>query len=221
MQFVFFFTHTTSAPVGALALYCMFVEHSALHWFQDDAVPRRVFEFNNTMKIMIILKEPSERTLSQYVHNTIRNVTPERTNTFEQLVFKDNSSWQINTKYDAVDTSLYDKHLTKWRKYFSLSQMLLIDGNEFIRDPYPHIKQAEEFLRLPSFFRREQFIFDHNKRFFCFQRSNIEQPSCMGKDKGRRHPNISDVVIARLKSFYKPHNDQLFRLTGKQFSWVQ
>lgn len=42
---------------------------------------------------------------------------------------------------------------------------------------------------------------------------------CLGKDKGRTHPNVSEKVLRRLREFYRPYNKIFYRMTGIDFGW--
>jgi hypothetical protein len=42
---------------------------------------------------------------------------------------------------------------------------------------------------------------------------------CLGKNKGRTHPNIDPDVLQRLREFYRPHNEMFYRMTGIDFGW--
>ncbi|XP_071942648.1 heparan sulfate glucosamine 3-O-sulfotransferase 5-like [Antedon mediterranea] len=117
-----------------------------------------------------------------------------------------------------VDTGIYVKYLRRWYEKFPRDQILVMDGLDLIKNPYKAMKSVEEFLGLNSHFTEKHFYFDEEKHFFCLA---LPIKACMSASKGRTHPEVSEEVMAKLREFYKPYDQELEELTGQTFSWVQ
>ena len=52
----------------------------------------------------------------------------------------------------------------------------MIDGEAFVKDPYPILKRVERFLGLRSYIKREQVVWDDEKKFFV---ESLTMKSCV------------------------------------------
>ena len=94
----------------------------------------------------------------------------------------------------------------------------MIDGEAFVKDPYPILKSVERFLGLRSYIKREQVVWDDEKKFYC--RKPEDEVLCMGGNKGRTHPDIRGNILNKLRDFYRPHNKLFEEITGQTFDWA-
>jgi len=166
------------------------------------------------MKLIFMVCEPVERTISYYVHMSLLGWTC----TFEQCVFSDSNHQKVDTYNFAVNRSLYITHVTRWLKYFQLEQMHFVNGDEFKRNPVPYIKEVQKFLNLPIMLDENSFGFNRSKGFYCYNSNGIEE--CMDKDKGRKHPIINERTRKILTEFYKPYNRQFIDFVKQDFKWA-
>ena len=132
------------------------------------------------------------------------------------MVFHGNGS--INEHYRSVNKGIYHLHFKRWLKYFSRDQILVIDGEAFVKDPYPILKSVERFLGLRSYIKREQVVWDEERKFYC--RKPEDEVLCMGGNKGRTHPDIRENILNKLRDFYRPHNKLFEEITGQTFDWA-
>ena len=66
----------------------------------------------------------------------------------------------------------------------------------------------------------QMYVYDTKKRFFCMNKNQEKNKTeCMGSDKGRQHPNISDSVLQKLNHFYKPFSQELFKFIKQKPFW--
>ena len=125
--------------------------------------------------------------------------------------------------YKSINDSLYVIHLKNWLKYFPLKQILFINGHEFIRNPFNEVKKVEQFLELEPYFKREHFIFDTKKKFFCINSVqvlfNSTEKDCLGENKGRKHIIINSTLLDKLRKFYKPYSFELFKIIKQKPFW--
>lgn len=186
-------------------------------YFITEKVPKRIYEMNSTIRLIVVLRNPTTRVLSDYTqvyyNKLAKGVTFEK---IEDLVI-DPYTGGINTDYKAVRISIYHHHFERWLRMFKREQILILDGDNLIVDPVTEIKQVEDFLGLEHRITHDNFYFNKTRGFYCKKQGSIEK--CLGATKGRRHPHTHPSVIKKLNKFFKPHNEKLFKMINKTFNW--
>ena len=167
--------------------------------------------------------------MSDYVHERfhglkLNTTLPENRHSFEQLVLNKKTG-EINTDYAPVRVGDYHLHLERWLRYFPRKQILVLDGEAFLKNPVRSLVQVEQFLEIPPYFAlpatAKLLKFDMTRGYFCLTRDPRKGGKCLAEDKGRRHtyPEVSKDVLTKLAYYYRPHNEQLFQIIGQTFSW--
>ena len=204
-------------------------------YFRTVEAPKRVFEMNPSIKLILIVRNPVTRIVSHFTHLLTKelpydpNKYESESKFFEDLVFYKNGSVKIKDKdFDTIKfkttliyDSLYSIHLENWLQYFPINQIHVVDGEEFIKNPFKEIKKVEEFLGLSPFINENDFIYNPNKKFYCFKRKNNKNSmKCLQKSKGRVHPEIESNLLEKLKEFLKPFDQKFFFLIQQKPFWI-
>jgi [heparan sulfate]-glucosamine 3-sulfotransferase 3 len=81
--------------------------------------------------------------------------------------------------------------------------------------------KVEQFLNLNKFFVPEHYIFDKNKGYYCMNKIlfNSTENRCLGKTKGRKHSEIDENALDKLREFYKPYSLELFEILKQKPFW--
>ncbi|CDQ82792.1 unnamed protein product [Oncorhynchus mykiss] len=80
--------------------------------------------------------------------------------------------------------------------------------------------RVQDFLGLKRIITDKHFYFNQTKGFSCLKKAEgSSKPHCLGKTKGRTHPNIHPEVVQRLRDFYRPFNRKFYQMTGRMFGW--
>ena len=116
--------------------------------------------------------------------------------------------------YRRLHIGMYYENLKVWRKYFPWSQIKIVDGKAFKKNPVPILNDIEDFLNVPNYIKQD-FFKRGTKGFFCLKKKN----GCMDSSKGRTHPKVSDTTIKVLQEFYHPQNIMFFKYINKSMSW--
>ncbi|GAU98741.1 hypothetical protein RvY_09849 [Ramazzottius varieornatus] len=188
-------------------------------YFVTRDVPKRVYQMDKKMKLIIVVRDPITRAISDYTQARSKG----RSNRdFHEMAFYSNGTHRLlDTSWGALRIGLYSQHLDKWLKYFPLEQMLFVSGEELIHNPVGQMDKVQEFLGLTKLVGPQHFFFDSKKGFPCLKRPDAQmRPRCLGKSKGRQHPHIAPDVIAQLRDFYKKFNQRLYSIVGKDFHWM-
>lgn len=144
----------------------------------------------------------------------------------------------VDQQRPAVRTGMYSIYLERWRSYFPMRQIHLVDGENLITNPQAELRQIELFLGLEPFIQPEHFIFNPQKGFYCMARPVTNSSSgynragrnrrmldvskdsiCLSKSKGRKHVAVRKETIETLEQFYEPYNEYLFSITNRSFDW--
>lgn len=148
----------------------------------------------------------------------------------------------IDEQRRAVKIGMYSNYLERWRALFPMNQFHFVDGENLISNPYEELNKLELFLGLKSVIRKEDFVFNAKKGFFCLvsgldrpqdlvtqyhnaglgakqARPDFGTPNCLSRSKGRRHVKVKKELLEELKKFYEPYNEYLYSLVGHNFNW--
>ena len=179
------------------------------HYFIDRQTPSRLAQLLPRMKLIVILRDPIVRAVSDYVQLRDRHASYP---TFDQFVSHANF-----TRWTPIRIGCYAMYLDAWLKHFPREQLHLVDGENLIRRPWEELEHVQRFLNLSIDIRQENFYFNSKKRGFpC-----IRQPDgCLGLAKGRPHPTISTATREKLKRLYTKCNARLKELGQIDFPWI-
>ncbi|XP_067272822.1 heparan sulfate glucosamine 3-O-sulfotransferase 5-like [Pseudorasbora parva] len=187
-------------------------------YFITEEVPERIFKMNSSIKLLVIVREPTTRAVSDYTQILEGKERKNKTyGKFEDLVI-DTDTCEVNTKYKAVRTSIYTKYLEHWLKFFPVEQFHIVDGDSLIIDPLPELKLVEHFLNLPSWISPHNLYFNATRGFFCL-RYNFIFNKCLAGSKGRIHPDVDPAIKKKLQRFFHPFNQKFYQITGRTFNW--
>ena len=194
-------------------------------YFVVKGVPKRILEYskmiNKSLKFLVIFRDPTIRAVSDYVQLNLGVQAKYKTilKPFERIVIKNSSALEIDTSWGVVKTGVYSKHLERWFRYFPREWFHFVSGEELVTNPFQEIKKVETFLGIKPYFKRSNFVFNAQKGFPCFRGTSKKNERCLGKTKGRTHPNVDPRILSELRRYYRPFNDQLYKMTGRNFLW--
>ena len=209
-------------------------------YFRNEDTPKRVFKLDKNMKLILIVRDPVLRVVSHFAHLKDDEIKyfGKRNTTLEEEIFNKKGEIIVNpskitdkNKYtiakdfrnSLISDSLYFVHLKRWLGYFKLSQFLILDGHEFIKNPYNQVKKVENFLGLVPYFKPDHYVFDTQKGFYCVNgkvfnktRNNL----CLNEEKGRTHPVIEESTMDKIKKFLDPYSIRFFNYLKIEPYWT-
>nr|XP_039256789.1 heparan sulfate glucosamine 3-O-sulfotransferase 6-like [Styela clava] len=180
--------------------------------------PKRVYDMNPSMKLIVVLKDPVDRAVSDFTQSFMKH---RRRHSFEDSVFMEaNHTLIVNSSKPNIKTGLYSKHLKMWLEYFPLRQFCFINGETMVTQPAVEMKKLQDFLEIKQVINEEHFYFNSSKGFPCLKKREASgTPHCLGIKKGRPHPVIPTRASSMLYDFYRPSNTELYKMTGINFNW--
>ncbi|XP_029953885.1 heparan sulfate glucosamine 3-O-sulfotransferase 3A1-like [Salarias fasciatus] len=186
-------------------------------YFVTREAPARISAMSRDTKVIVVVRDPVTRAISDYTQTLSKK--PDIPS-FESLTFKNRTTGLIDTSWSAIQIGIYAKHLDNWLQYFPMEQILFVSGERLISDPAGELGRVQDFLGLKRIITDKHFYFNQTKGFPCLKKAEgSSKPHCLGKTKGRTHPDIDPEVVQRLRDFYRPFNMKFYQMTGRFFGW--
>ena len=188
------------------------------NYIVNDSAPERVWRMDPKIKIILIVCEPVRRTISHFAmclaHGKIQNTS------FEEFMFYTKDGIRhYDTDQKIAKASNYSLNFPRWLHFFSFEQIHIVDGDKLKTDPYKEVTATEHFLGLSKRIKRNSFVYNQTKGFFCYNKGHKKQSTCLSPDKGRKHPEVDEKTNDILRKFYQPYNEIFFKLSKRRFRW--
>ena len=189
--------------------------------------PENVHKYVPQVKLIAIVKEPTERVMSTFVHRVNKTKNPWNIDDFDVIIrklvssenvidFNENNSTEEQTK-GLFMKSFYATWLKPWVNVFGVDKILILDGDNFVANPVEELRKAEQFIGLEPKIQQSDFHYDEMKKFYCIREEG--NTGCMSEKKGRPHPAMSNNTRRLIKDFFKPYNEEFYELIGRRFPW--
>lgn len=179
----------------------------ALHWI-DCAY--KLSRINRAMKVVITLRNPISRLYSHWkwemllANNGILSDLSFMLN-FDDYIEKSLELYPHTPMFTAcrsegLRTSVYWQSVRCWVDMFGMSNVLVVESDEYFRRPSDVLNEIFDFVGLPR----------------------IEFPAKLHdtvNENPLKFPPPSEMSIAKLQQFFRPHNEKLWQIIGKRFDW--
>ena len=185
-------------------------------YFSFPFTAERIHRFNSSIKLMLMVREPVARAISQYMFGLQRKQIPPGTS-MEQVIFQDNI---LNEEHKIIKDSTYDKSILEYLKYFTLDQILIIDSDELRYNPVKVLQKVEDFLGLAHYITPDMFVWNEDKGYYCIKTDLSETGmACYPPGRGKQLVDINPQTKAILADYYKPRNKIFYDIIGRSFNW--
>lgn len=104
--------------------------------------------------------------------------------------------------YEILKKGIYHEQLARWFEHFDQSQFLIIRSEDYFANEHRIIKEALTFIGVEPVVKIKPVYYDPRKQ-----------------KKG--NPPMTVKLRRDLKTFYRPHNNELERLLGRNFGWLR
>jgi Sulfotransferase domain len=171
--------------------------------------PRRAAKLVPNARLIVCLRDPADRSYSQYHYFRRRGSEPLQT--FEEAIASEEErlrgeepreisdphyqSWRV-FRWGYLRTSRYAEHLERWLEVFPREQFLFLKFDEVVAAPERVLERIHEHLGLPP-------------------HRNGDLPTL---NAGSYEP-MAQETRARLREYFRPHDERLYELTGIDFGW--
>ncbi|OCR00877.1 sulfotransferase [Oscillatoriales cyanobacterium USR001] len=162
--------------------------------------PSRIFSVFPHIKLIVLLRNPVDRAISQY-HRWVSLNWEHRS--FEEAI--NDELERLKTNPDNIigeepgnylSRGRYVDFIKKWLEFFPREQLLILRSEDFYGDPAAVMKQVLEFLGLPEYYLPEYANF--NPGFY---------------------PPLSESMRSWMSDYFRPYNQELEDFLGIRFNW--
>lgn len=180
-------------------------EASPLYMFHPLSAKRMHMLLPN-VKIIAILRNPVERAISHYFHTLRGGFEPlslmEALQKEEERILPYMSSNNFNNHlagaYAYKQRGLYKQQLEKYYNIFPENQILILSTEELQLNPSKTLTDTFKFLNIES---------------------TVDNFNLTPQNVGSNKNEVDEKVVQYLTEYFEPHNKDLFKLIGKEFSW--
>jgi len=180
-------------------------EASPLYIFNPLA-PQRIADLIPEVKIITLLRNPTERAISHYFHErrkgkeplTIYEAFQEEERRLEPVIKDGDHKNRVFIHQSYKTRGLYKEQLERYFRYFSKEQILVIPSEEFFAKPDMCLKRVFEFVGVDPEYRVSNLM-----------------PRNVANNKSEVTPSVSEY----LDSFFEPHNQALYEMVGVDYGW--
>jgi tetratricopeptide (TPR) repeat protein len=173
------------------------------NYFCNPEAARAIAKTYPQMKLIVLLRNPVERTISWYYHQVNRGAEKKSVEAaiiseIQQLKTLKKSDFNTIERLPAkiVPGSLYVYHLQFWINLFPREQFLILKSEDLYGTPAGVMERVFNFLNL----------------------SPVRQPRYL-KYNTNAYPPIGDDLRNTLVDFFRPHNRKLEKYLGSKFNW--
>ena len=186
----------------------LFTGEASPYYMVHPLAPVRLKALIPDAKLIALLRDPVERTLSAY-HHQFRN--GEETSTLEEaldlepqrlageidrLAHDGSYNSRAHRKFSYMARGRYAEQLESWLRVFPREQLLVIRSEDFFERPAEIFAQVLDYIGLPAW-----------------------QPSRFPRFNAAEYPDMDPAMRDRLVRYFGPENDRLSRLLGRDFQW--
>ena len=185
-------------------------EQTATYLFHP-LVPKRIHATMPNVKLITVLRNPVDRAYSNY-HAQVREGFEKRT--FDDAIKSELKRIEIGKKepeykinnddfnnhviFSYLRHGIYVDFIKSWMEFFTKDQFLILPTYDLNNNHTKFLKQVFEFLNVP------------NRKVNGLERKNVGE-----------YKKLDKSTRKFLVDYYRPHNERLFKLLGKNFDWDQ
>jgi hypothetical protein len=188
-----------------LGLHPVLTGESSPSYLAHPNVPARIARGVPEAKLLVLLRDPVARAASHWAW-CLRQCG--ETRSFREAVEAeigppgDRAGIRIPVDKRVSDPlvvrrGIYQPQLERWQTHFPREQMMVIQSERWFRDPLGVMAEVCDFLDLP----RQETL-----------------PRVM-RNRNKPHEPYDPEVLARLREFYRPHNEELAEYLGMDLDW--
>ena len=195
-------------PIVGKASSNVITGEASPYYIFHPQVARRLKDNLPEIKLIVLLRNPTERAISHYFHN--RKKRREKRPLIQALKHEKKYMAQYRCKIDSEESfvsfyyqhysylsrGLYAEQLEKYLKIFDREQILVLESNDFFKNTESDMKKIYSYLRLDDF------------------RKYKKEP----KNVGIKNDVESDAIDF-LNNYFEEGNKALYALLGVNYGW--
>ncbi len=180
-------------------------EASPLYIFSPLA-PKRIYSFSSEIKLIILLRNPTERAISHYFHEKrkgreslpILEAFEMEEERLKEAIAKNEYKSEPFIRHSYKRRGLYLDQIKRYLEYFAREQILVLNSEEFFSNPGNVLQKVFEFVGVGTDF-------------------NV--PDLKSRNVAKNKIDVAPEVYDYLDSYFESHNEALFSFLDERFSW--
>jgi hypothetical protein len=180
-------------------------ESSPLYIF-NPLTPSRIFDLIPEVKIIAVLRNPTERAISHYFLEkkfgyeslSINVALWEEEKRLESVIEGKDYKNDIFIRHSYKSRGLYKEQIQRFLECFSRQQIFILSSEELFREPNITLERLFEFVGVDKGFKVKDLT---------------------PRNVARNRVDVDSKVYEYLNDYFRPHNHALYELVGKNFGW--
>ena len=132
------------------------------YYLFHESVPERIKQFNAKTLLVVLLRNPVERTLSQYFHSVrlgledlsledALNIEEERLAASKSIVKVSGNTHVSHQEHSYLSRSKYDEQIKRYLNYFDKKNLLILKSEDLFKNNYSSLNLLSKFLGIKKF----------------------------------------------------------------------
>ncbi len=173
-------------------------EASPFYLYNEQVIARIKQLFPET-KLIAMLRNPIERTISEYYHSTnhgLEHRSLAELITLEQKLLETKPRNEAMQQFGYLLNGIYVEKIAKWMASFPAENILILKSESFFEETATVMEQVWQFLDVPPQTQKQHI------------RYNVGS-----------YPPVTPEIKQRLQEFFIPYNRELEEYLGRKFNW--
>jgi len=170
-------------------------------------VPERIHQLIPRVKLIAILRNPTERAISHYFHEVrkkrehlpIMRALQEEENRLKRILHENDFTNPLYFHASYKKRGIYQEQLGRFLQYFPRQQLFVLSSEEFFSEPRESMRQVFTFLEVDQ---------------------NFEVHDMKPRNVGSNRTEVDPQVYEYLNDYFSSQNRELYTLLGKKFNWL-
>jgi len=180
-------------------------EASPLYIF-NPLVPERMFDLLPNVKIIAVLRNPTERAISHYFHMIrtgdeslpIQEALMEEERRLESSITNKNYKSHAFIYQSYKSRGLYQQQLDRFLQFFPQQNILVLCSEDLFSNPELTLRRVFEFVEVDPGFKVKDLT-----------------PSNVASNRSKIAPSVYEY----LDRYFQPHNEALYEFLGYRLNW--
>lgn len=168
-------------------------------YLTSKEAPALIYKLFPDVKIIISLRNPTDRAISHYYHqlNRVKDEARPIELAFSDREIENSAKKPYSPTSSYLELGKYATQIKNWIDVFPSEQMLILNYHDLEVEPINFVKKLFAFLALED-----------------YQINNIK------KIYGNQYPTVPPAIIERLDRYFKPYNQELQKIIDLQFTRI-
>lgn len=173
----------------------------------NPLVPKRIAALIPNVKLIVLLRNPTERAISHYFHNrrkegreplSILDAMQAEEERLKHFIENKDYRNEILVRQSYKIRGIYSEQISRYFQYFPVDNILVLCSEKFFSEPDKTLRRVFNFLAVdPSF-----TVDDLTPRNVAMHKTTVE-------------PNVYEY----LNDYFRAHNQVLYELVGEDYGW--